>query len=123
MIVLSQIVQSGDKDLVKYATQAAKFFPDDNQLFSLKKLAVIGEANINRSNLISKEGLDFFNRRLYTEAAIKFENAASIDSLEYAHFENAASAYFMGGDYGKALIYSEKVMNNFQIKTGKSEYI
>ena len=29
----------------------------------------------------------------------------------------------MGGDYGKALIYSEKVINNFQIKTGKSEYI
>ena len=123
LIVLSQIVQSGDKDLVKYATQAAKFFPDDKEIFSLKKLAVIGEANINRSNLISKEGLDFFNRGLYTEAAIKFENAASIDSLEYAHFENAASAYFMGGDYGKALIYSEKVMNNFQIKTGKSEYI
>ena len=46
-----------------------------------------------------------------------------IDSLEYAHFENAASAYYMGGDYAKALIYSEKVINNFQIKTGKSEYI
>ena len=29
----------------------------------------------------------------------------------------------MGGDYGKALIYSEKVINEFQIKTGKSEYI
>ena len=29
----------------------------------------------------------------------------------------------MAGDYGKALIYSEKVINNFQIETGKSEYI
>ena len=56
LIVLSQIVQSGEKDLVKYATQAAKFFPDDKEIFSLKKLAVIGEANINRANLISKEG-------------------------------------------------------------------
>ena len=103
--------------------QAAKFFPEDKELFSLKKLAVIGEANINRANLISKDGLNFFNKGLYTEAAIKFETAALIDSLEYAHFENAASAYYMGGDYAKALIYSEKVINNFQIKTGKSEYI
>ena len=123
LIVLSQIVQGGEKDLVKYATQAAKFFPEDKELFTLKKLALIGEANINRANLISKDGLNFFNKGLYTEAAIKFENAASIDSLEYAHFENAASAYYMGGDYAKALIYSEKVINNFQIKTGKSEYI
>ena len=29
----------------------------------------------------------------------------------------------MGGDYAKSLFYSEKVINNFQIKTGKSEYI
>ena len=29
----------------------------------------------------------------------------------------------MGGDYGKALIYSERVMNQFNPKTGKSEYI
>ena len=123
LIVLSQIVEGGEKDLVKFATQAAKLFPEDKELFSLKKLAVIGNANINSANLISKEGLNFFNKGLYIEAALKFESAASIDSLEYAHFENAASAYFMGGDYGKAIIYSEKVMNNFQIETGKSEYI
>ena len=33
--------------------------------FLLKKLAVIGEANVNRANLISKDGLNFFNKRLY----------------------------------------------------------
>ena len=73
LIVLSQIVEGGEKDLVKYATQAAKFFQKIRKFFSLKKLAVIGNANINRANLISKEGLNFFNKGLYTEAAINLK--------------------------------------------------
>jgi len=123
LIVLSQMVVSGEKDLKIYSTKAYEHFPDDNELFSLKKLAVVGQANIDRAQKISNEGLTFFKQALYTEAALKFETASNIDPLEYAHFENAASAYFMGGDYGKSLIYSEKVINGFKIETGKSEYI
>ena len=46
-----------------------------------------------------------------------------IDMLEYAYFENAASAFFMAGDYEKATIYTDRVINQFNPKTGKSEYI
>ena len=123
LIVLSQMVQSGEKDLIKYAYQASKLYPEDKELFSLKKLAVIGQGNINRAQVISNKGLAYFNDKLYVEAAIEFEDAAKVDSLEYAHFENAASAYFMAGDYGKSLQYSDKVISEFQPKTGKSEYI
>ena len=123
LIVLSQMVQSGEKDFIKYASQASKIYPNDKELFSMKKLAVIGQSNINSAQVISNEGLAYFNNKLYVEAAIEFENAANIDSLEYAHFENAASAYFMAGDYGKSLQYSDKVIYEFQPKTGKSEYI
>ena len=123
LIVLSQMVQSGEKDLIKYAYQASKLYPEDKELFSLKKLAVIGQGNINRAQVISNKGLAYFNDKLYVEAAIEFEDAAKVDSLEYAHFENAASAYFMAGDFEKALIYSDKVINEFNPKTGKSEYI
>ncbi len=123
LIVLSQMVQSGEKDFVKHASQASKIHPNDKELFSLKKLAVIGQANINRAQVISNEGLAYFNNKLYVEAAIEFENAAKIDSLEFAHFENAASAYYMAGDYGKSLQFSDKVIYEFQPKTGKSEYI
>ena len=117
------MVQSGEKDLIKYAYQASKLYPEDKELFSLKKLAVIGQGNINRAQVISNKGLAYFNDKLYVEAAIEFEDAAKVDSLEYAHFENAASAYFMAGDFEKALIYSDKVINEFNPKTGKSEYI
>ena len=123
LIVLSQMVQSGEKDLIKYASQASKIYPEDKELFSLKKLAIVGQANINRAQEISNKGLTYFNNKLYVEAAIEFEDAAKIDSLEYAHFENAASAYFMAGDYGKSLQYSDRVITEFQPKTGKSEYI
>ena len=123
LIVLSQLVQSGEKDFIKYASKAYDIFPNDNQLFSLKKLAVVGQENVNRAASISKEGLSFFNKGLYVEAALEFEKASTIDSLEYAHFENAASAYFMAGDYAKSLFFSDKVITQFQPKTGKSEYI
>ena len=84
---------------------------------------MIGQQNINRAQVVSNEALNFFNKKLYVEAAIEFENAAKIDSLEYAHFENAASAYYMAGDYDKAIIYSDRVINELNPKTGKSEYI
>ena len=57
------------------------------------------------------------------EAALEYEKATKLDQLEYAHFENAASAFFMAGDMEKALIYSNNVINQFNPKTGKSEYI
>jgi O-antigen ligase/Tfp pilus assembly protein PilF len=123
LIVLSQLYPSGHPDLIRHTSRAVELFPDNKELFSLKKLAVVGQEKINEASTISKAGLDFFNQRLYTEAALEFEKALKVDSLEYAHFENAASAFYMAGDYSKALIYSDKVINQLNPKTGKSEYI
>ena len=123
LIVLSQLAPTGDPDFILHTTQAVQLFPDDKELFSLKKLAVVGQQKINEANTFSQAGLQFFNQSLYVEAALEFEKALGIDELEYAHYENAASAYFMAGDYAKALTYSDKVINQFNPKTGKSEYI
>ena len=123
LIVLSQLAPTGDPDFILHTTQAVQLFPDDKELFSLKKLAVVGQQKINEANTFSQAGLQFFNQSLYVEAALEFEKALGIDELEYAHYENAASAYYMAGDYAKALTYSDKVINQFNPKTGKSEYI
>ena len=123
LIVLSQLAPTGDPDFILHTTQAVQLFPDDKELFSLKKLAVVGQQKINEANTFSQAGLQFFNQSLYVEAALEFEKALGIDELEYAHYENAASAYYMAGDYAKALMYSDKVINQFNPKTGKSEYI
>ncbi|MDA0937120.1 MAG: O-antigen ligase family protein [Bacteroidetes bacterium] len=123
LIVLSQLAPTGDPDFILHTTQAVQLFPDDKELFSLKKLAVVGQQKINKANTFSQAGLQFFNQSLYVEAALEFEKALGIDELEYAHYENAASAFYMAGDFGKALIYSDKVINQLNPKTGKSEYI
>ena len=123
LIVLSQLAPSGDPDFILHTTQAVQLFPDDKELFSLKKLAVVGQQKINEANTFSQAGLQFFNQSLYVEAALEFEKALEIDELEYAHYENAASAFYMAGDFEKALIYSDKVINQLNPKTGKSEYI
>lgn len=123
LVILSQNLPSKDPDFVKYATKAVELFPNDEEFFALKKLATISQSRINEAANISKKGLDFFNRNNFIEAAIEFENASKIDFLEYAHYENAASAYFMAGDYQNALDLSQKVIDEFNIKTGKSEYI
>jgi len=123
LIVLSQILPANDPDFVKYASKAVSTFPEDKDLFSLKKLAVVGQQNINQAAAISKVGLDYFNRKLYVEAGLEFEKALKVDNLEFSHYENAASAFYMAGDYDKALIYSDRVINELNPKTGKSEYI
>lgn len=123
LVILSQNSPPKDPDLIRYASKAVELFPEDNELFAIKKIANVGQSGINEAADISKKGLDFFNSNNFIEAAIEFENAAKIDFLEYAHFENAASAYFMAGDYQNALDLSQKVINEFNIKTGKSEYI
>ena len=123
LIVLSQMLPTGDLDFVKYATKAVELFPDDKEIFSLKKLAVVGQQKINEAAAISQLGLNYFNEKKYVEAALEFEKALKIDLLEYAHCENAASAFYMAGDYDKAMIYSDRVINEFNPKTGKSEYI
>jgi O-antigen ligase/Tfp pilus assembly protein PilF len=123
LIVLSQMLPSGDANFEKYATKAFELFPDDKEIFSLKKLAVVGQQKIKEAAAISQIGLNYFNQKKYVEAALEFEKALKIDLLEYAHCENAASAFYMAGDYDKALIYSDRVINQFNPKTGKSEYI
>ncbi len=123
LIVLSQILSAGDLDFIKYANEASELFPDDKEIFSIKKLAVVGQQKINEAASISQVGLTYFNQKKYVEAALEFEKALKIDQLEYAHCENAASAFYMAGDYEKAMIYSDRVINQFNPKTGKSEYI
>ena len=123
LIVLSQMLPTQNPDFIKYASKAVELFPDDKEMFSIKKLAVVGTEKINQAAAISQLGLNYFNRKLYLEAAFEFEKALKVDNLEFSHYENAASAFYMAGDYDKALIYSDRVINELNPKTGKSEYI
>ena len=123
LIIYSQLKPSGDKEFVKYLDQMIKKHPADKNFISLKRSVVIGPTRIIEAQKVSQIGLNFFNSQRYAEAAIEYEKASQIDSLEYAHYENAASAYYMAGDYGQSLLNSDKVISKFQPQTGKAEYL
>ena len=123
LIVISQMFPSKNPEFIRHASMAVDLFPNDKDIFSIKRMAVVGQENINQAAIFSQEGLDYFNQKLYVEAGLRFEKALNKDILEYAHCENAASAFFMAGDYDKAITYANRVINQFNPKTGKSEYI
>ena len=37
------MLSTGDLDFIKFTTKALEFFSDDKEIFSLKKLAVVGQ--------------------------------------------------------------------------------
>ena len=123
LIIYSQLKPSGDKEFVKYIDQMIKKHPADKNFISLKRSVVIGQTRIIEAQKVSQIGLNFFNSQRFVESAIEYEKASQIDSLEYAHYENAASAYYMAGDYGQSLLNSDKVISKFQPQTGKAEYL
>jgi tetratricopeptide (TPR) repeat protein len=123
LIIYSQLKPSGDNEFIKYLDQMIKKYPADKNFISLKRSVVIGQTRIIEAQKVSQIALNFFNSQRYAEAAIEYEKASQIDYLEYAHYENAASAYYMAGDYGQSLLNSDKVISKFQPKTGKAEYL
>ena len=51
---------SQDPEFIKYASKAVELFPNDKELFTLKKLAVVGQQKVNEAAAISQLGLMCF---------------------------------------------------------------
>ena len=113
----------GAHGMVKRINKAVELYPNDTEIKNMQRLYVIGQEKINESNSVAAEALAFYNQGRYIEAAEKFEVAGNINYVEYSHFENAASAYFLAGDYGQSFIYLNRVIEEFKPMTGKSEYL
>ena len=123
LIAYGASTNPGALGISKRVNRAVKYFPNDQEIKNMQKLFVVGQDKINESNSIASEALNFYNTRRYIEAAEKFLKAGEINYVEYSHFENAASAYFLAGDYGQAFLYATKVIENFKPMTGKAEYL
>jgi len=123
MIAYAAVAKPGAHGMVKRINKAVELYPDEPEIKSMQRLYVIGQEKINESNSIASEALAFYNQRRYVEAAEKFEAAGNINYIEYSHFENAASAYFLAGDYGQSFLYLNRVIEEFKPMTGKSEYL
>ena len=67
--------------------------------------------------------MDYFNKKDYKKAAVEFEKALKANPLDYAHFENAATANYLIGNLDKAIEQINVVIEDLNPLNGKCEYI
>ena len=123
LIVASGLYPPKDKNLVERAKRATEIFPSNEEIKALYRQIAVGQAGVNSAASFSAKGLDYFNLQDYTNAAIEFEKALEANPLDYAHFENAATANYLIGNLEKALDQIEVVINGLNPLNGKCEYI
>ena len=123
LITANSINNPKDPILIERAKKATEIFPNNREFKNLYNQIAIGNQKLNKSISYSKTGLEFFNKGDYQNAAVEFEKAAEANPLDYAHFENAATANYMIGNLQKAEEQIDVVINDLNPLNGKCEYI
>lgn len=124
LISASNLESSNKSEILKQrADKALKIFPNNVDIKSLHNQVTIGNSNSIKSAQFSAKGLEYFNKQNYVNAAIQFEKALEANPLDYAHFENAATANYMIGNLDKAEQQIDIVINDLNPLNGKCEYI
>ncbi|MDO7545475.1 MAG: tetratricopeptide repeat protein, partial [Flavobacteriaceae bacterium] len=123
MIASNALKATGNDISIAVANKAIDLFPEDKDFLVLKKIAVLGKETVDRAFALSQEGSAFFQQQDFMNAAQKLSEAAALDPLEFSYFENTGAAYFSAGLYELSLPYFDKVIQELNPKSGKSEYI
>lgn len=123
LIIASGLYPPKDKNLVEKAKQAVELFPNNQEFKALYNQIAVGQVGVNTASTYSAKGMEYFNSQDYKSAAIEFEKALEANPLDYAHFENAATANYLIGNLEKALEQINVVVNDFNPLNGKCEYI
>ena len=123
LIIANSINSSNDPVLIERVKKATQIFPNNSEIKNLYNQIAVGTERLNESISYSKTGLEFFNKGDYQNAANEFEKAAQANPLDYAYFENAATANYMIGNLEKAKQQIDVVINDLNPLNGKCEYI
>ena len=123
MIASNALKPTGNEVNIAVANRSIELFPEDKDFRTLMKIAVLGKENIRRAFELSQEGSAFFQEQDFMNAVKKFSKAVAIDSLEFTYFENLGVAYYSADEYEDSLIYFDKVIQELNPRSGKSEYM
>ena len=123
LIIANGLYPPKNKALVEKAKKATELFPNNPDFLGLYRQIAVGQAGVNRASGDSAKGLEYFNAQDYTNAAIEFEKAAEANPLDYANFENAATANYLIGNLDKAIQQIDIVIEDLNPLNGKCEYI
>ena len=123
LIIANSINNKKDPVLIERAKKATVIFPNNGEIKNLYNQIAVGTVKLNESISYSKTGLEFSNKGDYQNAAVEFEKALNANPLDYANFENAATANYMIGNLEKAEEQIDVVINDLNPLNGKCEYI
>jgi O-antigen ligase/tetratricopeptide (TPR) repeat protein len=123
LIIANNLSSPKDQVLTERAKKATQIFPNSSEIKNLYNQIAVGTNKLNESISYSKIGLEFFNKGDYQNAAMEFEKATEANPLDYANFENAATANYMIGNLEKAEQQIDVVINDLNPLNGKCEYI
>jgi len=123
LIIASGLYKPKDNTLTEKARLATERFPGNQEIKALYQQIAVGVNGLNIAASYSSRGLEYFNAKDYSNAAIEFEKALEANPYDYAHFENAATANYLLGNLEKALDQIDVVIDELNPLNGKCEYI
>ena len=123
LVIASNLESKNNPKLIERANRALELFPNNGDIKRLHSRIIIGIDALRISSDFSNKGLEYFNKKDFKNAAIQFENAYDANPLDYAFYENAATANYMIGNFDKAIEQIDIVINKLNPLNGKCEYI
>ena len=122
LAALSDVIKIDDTK--KYVKEFNKeiFSRQDATKVSLYLLN-FGKEQVLEAERIYHQGMYFFDIGDFYNAAPLLEEAAKLNSLQNAYFENAANAYLKIKNYDKSLEMLGFVIDSLKPKTGKAQYL
>ena len=117
------LVGYGDEQLIQLTEKARLLFLHDQRFLVINKLANVSPANIKKGEDLANQALLFYNNGEYKEASKLFIKASGFNPMEYSYLENAATSFYILEEFGNSMLYSGRVIDQFNPGTGKSEYI
>tara|TARA_B100000131_G_C18091627_1_gene602429 strand:- start:1131 stop:1940 length:810 start_codon:yes stop_codon:yes gene_type:complete len=119
-----QIVGPQDPEILELIPRFEDQFPDFDKrvVDGIKVIANSELQDLSFGASFAELGDNLFEEGDYLMAAQHYEIAISYAEYEYAFYENAAISYYLGERYDKAANYFTKVIDEFEINDGKSEF-
>jgi tetratricopeptide (TPR) repeat protein len=125
LFLVSFLAMDGDypKEVSSIAKKAKLKFPESADISLYSNSILFGLENVKLASELASQAEVLYNESDFKKAAELFEIASQKNPGVYSHYENAASSYLEVKNYKKALEYSSIVLDSFNIKLGKSEFV
>lgn len=119
-----QIVGPQNPEILDLIPRFESQFPDFDKRV-IDGIRVIAKSNLQNLSLgaaFANLADEYYENEEYLVAAEHYVFAIQRAEFEYAYYENAAVSFYLANRFEKALNYFTKVIEEFEINDGKSEF-